>query len=165
MQPEINSLCADEDFIRTYQNYKRNVYGIAFSYTKNSADAHDIVQDVFMKYLVSRKTFNGDEHIKAWLIRVTVNRCKKHLLSAWLKKTVPLDEAIPIETKEDSELFEAVMELPDNYRIVVHLHYYEGYSISEMSSILGIKESALKVRLMRARNMLKLKLKEGWMDE
>lgn len=155
----------DEEFLRIYQAHKKTVFGIAFNYTRNNADANDIVQEVFMKYYTSPKTFNGEEHIKAWLIRVSVNASKKHLLSSWMRKTVPLDETIPFEDKEDSGLFETVMALPKNYRLVVHLHYYEGYSISEIASALGAKEGTIKVRLMRARNMLKLKLKEAWLDE
>lgn len=151
--------------MRIYYLHKNSVFGIAFNYTKNNADANDITQEVFMKYYTCKKTFDGDEHIKAWLIRVTVNACKKYLLSSWVKRTVPLDEAIPFEDNEDSELFEAVMALPRLYRVVVHLHYYEGYSISEITSILGAKEGTIKVRLMRARNMLKLNLKEVWQVE
>lgn len=160
-----DSLCSDEEFMRIYQKYKHTVFGIAFNYTKNNSDANDIVQDVFIKYYINEKCFNGDEHIKAWIIRVTVNACKKHLLSSWMKKIVPLDETIPFENKADSELFEAVMSLPKDYRLVLHLHYYVGYSISEMASVIRAKESTIKVRLMRARQKLKNKLKEEWSDE
>ncbi len=155
----------DEEFLQIYQAHKKTVFGIAFNYTKNQADANDIVQEVFMKYYTNQKIFNGEDHIKAWLIRVSVNASKKHLISAWMRKTVPLDETIPFEHKEDSGLFEVVMALPKNYRLVVHLYYYEGYSISEIASILGAKEGTIKVRLMRARDMLKLRLKEVWLDE
>lgn len=160
-----NSHKMDEEFLKIYQAHKRTVFGIAFNYTKNQADANDIVQEVFMKYYTTTKTFNDDDHIKAWLIRVSINASKKHLLSAWMRKTVPLDETIPFENKEDYGIFKAVMDLPKNYRLVVHMYYYEGYSISEISSILGAKEGTIKVRLMRARNMLKLRLKEAWLDE
>ncbi len=159
------SLCTDENFIHIYQEYKKTVFGIAFNYTRNNSDSNDIVQDVFMKYYINKKAFNSDEHIKAWLIRVTINACKKYLISSWIKKTVPLDETIPFVDKEDSEVIKAVMALPKNYRLVVHLYYFEGYSLSEISSILNTKENTLKVRLMRARNMLKIKLKEVWLDE
>lgn len=157
------SLCADEDFMRVYRGYRNTVYGVAFNYTKNKADADDILQDVFLKYYNSDKTFQGDEHIKAWLIRVTVNTCKKHLMSFWTKLTVPIDDTIPFEDKSDLELFDAVMSLPKSYRMVIHLHYYEGYKISEIASILDAKESTIKVRLMRARKILKEK--EAWPDE
>jgi len=158
-------LITEDEFLRTYHKYLRTVFGIALSYTKNDTDACDIAQEVFMKYYTSRKRFNDDEHLKAWLIRVTINACKKYLLSSWIKRTVPLDETIPFDSKEDSDLFSAVMDLPLKYRTVVHLHYYEGYSIAEIASLLKTKESTIKVRLMRARTKLKEKLKEVWLDE
>ena len=158
-------LSNDEEFLRIYNNNKNTVFGIAFNYTKSNSDANDILQDVFVKFFISKKVFNGDERIKAWLIRVTINACKKHLLSAWTRKTVPLDESIPFVDRESSELFESVMFLPKHYRMVIHLFYYEGYSISEIASILRIKESTVKVRLMRARNILRDRLKEVWLDE
>ncbi len=150
-----------EDFMQVYESYKNTVFGIAFNYTKNNSDANDILQDVFLKYFTSKKNFNDDEHVKAWLIRVTINACKKLHISSWRKKTVPLDENLPFEDKEPSELFNTVMNLPKIYRIVVHLYYYEGFSIQEISSILKVKEGTIKVRLMRARSMLKNKLKEA----
>lgn len=160
------SLLTEDEFNNIYQEHKRTVFGIACNYTKSHNDANDIIQEVFMKLYLSKKSFNDEEHIKAWLIRVTINACKKHLLSPWIKRTLPLDDTILFEDdKEDSELFHAVMSLSKKYRLVVHLYYYEGYSISEISSILDTKESTIKVRLMRARNQLKLKLKEEWLDE
>ncbi|NMA33273.1 MAG: sigma-70 family RNA polymerase sigma factor [Clostridiaceae bacterium] len=73
----------DDSFINIYKTYRNTVFGIAFNYTKSNADACDIVQDVFIKYLSSKNTFNGDEHIKAWFIRVTINESKKHMMSSW----------------------------------------------------------------------------------
>ena len=157
----------DESFMRVYQTFRLTVFGVAFNYTKNNEDACDIVQEVFIKFLSSKNTFNGDEHIKAWLIRVTINECKKHLLSSWINHTVSLeDQTIPFVDKlEDPDLFRAVMALPLKYRTPVHLHYYEGYPISEIASLLGTSESTVKVRLSRARKMLKNKLKEVYRDE
>lgn len=156
-----------DSFVHIYEAYKRTVFGIAFNYTKSNADACDIVQDVFIKYLAGKNTFNGDEHLKAWLIRVTINECKKHMMSSWINRTVSLeDQSFPFEYKqEDLELFEAVMSLPQKYRTPIHLHYYEGYSISEIASLIGARESTVKVRLLRARKMLKLKLEEVEKDE
>jgi len=152
----------DDSFINIYQAYNRTVFGIAFNYTKSNSDACDIVQEVFTRFFTSKNTFNGDEHIKAWLIRVAINECKKHMMSSWIKRTVSLeDQIIPFtESKEELELFDAVMSLPLRYRTPIHLHYYEGYSISEIASLLGASESTVKVRLLRARKMLKQKLKE-----
>jgi RNA polymerase sigma factor (sigma-70 family) len=163
----INPTNTDDSFINIYQQYKRTVFGIAFNYTKSNADACDIVQEVFIKYIAGKNPFNGEEHIKAWLIRVTINECKKHLMSSWIKRTVSLeDQTIPFDyDREDLELFEAVMSLPLNYRTPIHLHYYEGYTISEIASLIGARESTVKVRLLRARKMLKHKLKEVFNDE
>jgi len=158
---------ADDSFMRIYQKFRNTVFGIAFNYTKSSADACDIVQDVFIKYISSKNTFNSDEHIKAWFVRVTINECKKHMMSSWIRRTVPLeDQTIPYEyNQEELELFEAVMSMPLKYRTPIHLHYYEGYSISEIASLLSARESTIKVRLLRARKMLELKLKEVFEDE
>jgi len=145
-------------FLQIYQKYRNTVFGIAFNYTKSNADACDIVQEVFIRFLSGKSTFNDDEHIKACLIRVTINECKKHLMSSWIKHTVSLeDQTIPIEDKlEDPDLFHAVMALPLKYRTPIHLHYYEGYSVSEIASLLGAREGTVKVRLSRARKMLNL---------
>lgn len=158
---------ADDSFMRIYQKFRNTVFGIAFNYIKSSADACDIVQDVFIKYISSKNTFNSDEHIKAWFVRVTINECKKHMMSSWIRRTVPLeDQTIPYEyNQEELELFEAVMSMPLKYRTPIHLHYYEGYSISEIASLLSARESTIKVRLLRARKMLELKLKEVFEDE
>jgi len=158
---------ADDSFMRIYQKFRNTVFGIAFNYTKSSADACNIVQDVFIKYISSKNTFNSDEHIKAWFVRVTINECKKHMMSSWIRRTVPLeDQTIPYEyNQEELELFEAVMSMPLKYRTPIHLHYYEGYSISEIASLLSARESTIKVRLLRARKMLELKLKEVFEDE
>lgn len=144
--------------MQIYQKFRNTVFGIAFNYTKSNADACDIVQEVFMRFLSGKSTFNDDEHIKAWLIQVTINECKRHLMSSWIKHTVSLvDQTIPIEDKlEDPNLFHAVMALPLKYRTPIHLHYYEGYSVSEIASLLGAREGTVKVRLSRARKMLNL---------
>lgn len=135
----------DDSFIHIYKTYRNTVFGIAFNYTKSSADACDIVQNVFIKYLSSKNTFNGDEHIKAWFIRVTINECKKHMMSFWVSRTVSLeDQTIPYEyNQEDLELFEAVMSMPLKYRVPIHLHYYEGYSISEIAPLSPAPERVL----------------------
>lgn len=163
----ISLVNADDSFMHIYQTFRNTVFGIAFNYTKSNADACDIVQNVFMKYISSKITFNGDEHIKAWLIRVTINECKKYMMSSWVSRTVSLeDQTISCDfNQEDLELFEAVMSMSLKYRTPIHLHYYEGYSISEIASLLGARESTVKVRLLRARKMLKLKLKEVFEDE
>lgn len=151
----------DAEFSRVFQQYRNTVFSIAFNYLKNTADANDVTQDVFVKYLRCEKPFNDEEHIKAWLIRVTINTAKSLLASSWFCKTEPIDEEITSnDNSEQSELLISVMKLPEKYRIVIHLFYYEGYSTKEISEILRINESTVRVRLMRAREKLKETLEE-----
>lgn len=140
--------------------YSNMVFRLAFARTKNSHDAHDILQEVFMKYMNNRKKFNNEEHKKAWLIKTTINCSKTLLTCAWFRKTVPLEDNLIDELKEKSEVYYAVLELPKKYRTVVHLFYYEDMSINEISSLLNINESTIKSQLHRARKLLKETLKE-----
>ncbi len=152
---------------RILQKYSKMVYRLAYARTKNRADAEDLLQEVFLRCLKSNVQFNSDEHCKAWLIRTTVNCSKNLLTSAWFKRTILLknpvedpaesDEGVPGEEK--SEVFYAVLDLPEKYRMVVHLYYYEDYSVAEISEILSRKESTVKTQLYRARELLKQKLK------
>lgn len=148
-----------------YEKYKNSVYRLAFSYCKNTADAEDITQDTFFKRFTSDITFSDEKSEKAWLMKVTANRCKdllKSLTYRYFYYSVSLEEANLIyETPEESAVYHAVMELPPKYRIVVHLYYYEGYSVAEIGKILSSSETAIQTRLYRARKMLKKSLGEG----
>ena len=127
-----------------------------------------MVQNVFLKLFLAEQTFQDEEHIRKWLIRVAANECKNLLASFLRKKVIPLEELEEITislTPEQSELFDAVMELPKKYSMVVHLYYYEGYSVREIATILKIKDTTVQTRLMRGRRQLKEKLQEGWSDE
>lgn len=148
--------------------YKNNVYAAAFSICKNAVDAEDVVQDTFLQYYMTHKNFDSEQHIRAWLLRVAINKAKNIQSSFWRKNKMPLDdyiETLSFETPETKELFEEVMKLPEKYRVVVHLFYYEDYSVKEIAGILKTTESNIKVRLSRGRAMLKESLKEGWEDE
>ncbi len=148
--------------------YKNNVYAAAFSICKNTSDAEDVVQDTFLQYYMTHKNFDNEQHIRAWLLRVAINKAKNIQSSFWHRNGMPLDdfiETLSFETPETKELFEEVMKLPEKYRVVVHLFYYEDYSIKEIAKILRTTESNIKVRLSRGRAKLKNALKEGWEDE
>ncbi len=148
--------------------YRDNLFAVAFNVCKNAADADDVVQETFLQYYVAGKDFDSEQHIRAWLIRVAVNKAKNITRSFWRQHKVPLEEymeTLAFETSEDAELFEAVMKLPQKYRIVVHLYYYEDYSVCEIASLLKISESNVKVRLMRGRAMLREALKEEWEND
>lgn len=147
-----------------YDKYSGSVYRLAFSYLKNSADAEDIVQEVFMKLFSADMTFKDERSEKAWIMTVTANKCRDMLRSLTYKyfhHSVALEDADLIyETPEESAVYNAVMELPPKYRIVIHLYYYEGYSTAETAKIIGISETAVQTRLYRGRNLLKKSLGE-----
>lgn len=140
-----------------YDKYKNTVYRTAFAYCRNTADAEDITQEVFIKHFQRDKEFSDEQAEKAWLIRVTANRCKDLFKSFRYKNcTVPLDEVNLIyETPEESVVYHAVMELPAKYRLVIHLYYYEEYSVNEIGGIIGKSETAVQTQLYRARNLLR----------
>ncbi len=142
------------------EKYFNTVYKLALARTKDVTYAEDVTSDVFLKFMQTDKVFESEEHIKAWLIRVTVN-CSHSLFSgSWFKKTVPLEETIPAEMpEEESDVYLAVMQLPEKYRTVIHLFYYEELSVAEISETLGINESTIKSQLLRGRNLLKESLK------
>lgn len=149
----------DDDIDDILKKYSDMVYKLALSQTKNSVNADDIFQEVFLRYVQSNKEFESEEHRKAWLIRVTINCCRKLWSSAWFRHTVPLDENLKFTDSDKSVTFYTVMELPLKYRSVIHLYYYEDLSVKEISSVLGLKESTVTSRLCRARKKLREKLK------
>ncbi|MDO5156258.1 MAG: sigma-70 family RNA polymerase sigma factor [Eubacteriales bacterium] len=147
------------------QLYQDNLFATAFNVCKNADDAEDIVQDVFIQYHLIKKDFESEQHIKRWLLRVTINKAKNVVKSFWKRNKMDLEnyiETLSFETPEASNLFESVMKLPDKYRIVIHLFYYEDYSTKEIANILSLSESNVKVRLSRGRMLLKEMLKEEW---
>lgn len=146
------------------EKWKDNLFAVAFNICKNAEDAEDAVQETFIQYHFSNKQFDSENHLKSWVLRVAINRAKDINRSWWKKRCVTLEdymaENIVFETEEEQSLFEEVMKLPTKYRIVIHLHYYENYSVREIAKIVSTTESNVKIRLMRARNMLKQYLKE-----
>ena len=148
--------------------YKDNLFSAAFNVCKNAADADDIVQETLIQYHGGNKQFDNEQHIRAWLIRVAINKAKNINISFWRRSSVPLEDYIDtltFETPEAKGLFEEVMMLPEKYRIVIHLFYYEDYTIKEIAGILRLGESNVKVRLNRGRKLLKKKLQEEWNDD
>lgn len=135
---------------------------LAFSYLRSTQDAEDAVQEAFMSLLKKGDGFESDEHLRAWLVRVTVNRCKDMLGSARRRNTLPMDaEALSIATKGDAgETLALVLSLPPKYRGIMHLYYYEGYSAKEIAGILKMNASTVRTRIERGRAVLKEILKE-----
>lgn len=148
--------------------YKDNIYAAAFNICKSAADAEDVVQDTFLQYYMTKKEFDDEKHIRYWILRVAINKAKNIQSSFRRKNEMSLEdyvETLTFETPESRELFEEVMKLPEKYRVVIHLFYYEDYSIKEIAKILRNTESSVKVRLSRGRAKLKDSLKEEWEDE
>ena len=150
------------------ERYKDSVFSAAFSICANAADAEDVVQDTFIRYHTTDTQFADEQHIRAWLLRVAINKAKNVTMSFWRRKGVPLEdyaESLVFPSPEAEEVFETVMRLPEKYRIAIHLFYYEDYSVHEIAGILRITESNAKVRLSRGRKLLKQKLQEVWENE
>lgn len=147
------------------EKYLDVVYRVALNSCKSKEDAEDVVQNVFLKLFECKFEFQDETHLRRWLIRVTINEAHSLWRTLHRRKVTSLEE-LTIEpsfsTPERSELYDAVLKLPVKYREVVHLYYYEGYSIQEIAKLLHISETAIQTRLMRARNTLKQQLKEAW---
>ena len=145
--------------------YSDMVYRIALTRCRNKENAEDVYQEVFVKFSEKMPKFDSEEHEKAWLIRVTLNLSKNINENNWNKKIVNLDENIIFETEEESNVFSIVCELPQNYKTVIYLLYYEGYKIKEISKMMKVNENTIKTWLSRARDLLKLKLEGGFENE
>lgn len=146
---------------RAIDRYSDTVRRLCMIHLKNYHDMEDIFQTVFLKYVLSPVVFESDEHEKAWLIRVTVNACKDLLKSFFRSRTVPLDELLcSSETlpPDNSDVLEAVLSLPEKYRDVVYLHFFEEYTAAEIGSILGKNTNTVYTLLTRAKRLLKEKL-------
>ena len=159
----------NESIETVIQRYKRTVYSVALSYVNSRDDADDIFQEVFLIYFRTNPQFNEEEHRKAWLIRTTINCSKRVVDSTYRKRTVPLDEmeeeSFEFQTKEENAVYVALQALPEKYRTVLHLFYFEDMSIDMICKVLDLKSSTVKVQLMRGREMMKEKLKEeGYND-
>ena len=124
-------------------------------------EAEDAVQDTFLRYLEKRPELRDGDHEKAWLLKVTANRCKSILRTRRRRPTVELLDIYPVPEEEGSrELMEAILTLPANQRSAVHLHYYEGYTSEEIGAILGQRPGTVRSHLSRAREALRQYLLE-----
>ena len=136
--------------------YLDTIYRVALNGCKNHTDAEDVVQNTFLKLLKKENAFADDDHARKWLIRFAINECNTLWRSPWKKQTSSLEELSTepaFSSPEKSELYHAVMELPAKYRQIVHLYYFEGYSVREIAEIICISETAVQTRLLRASTM------------
>ena len=148
------------DISTAYDRYADQLYRLSLSYLQNREDAQDAVQDVFSRYLTSAPVFRDAGHERAWLFRVTVNRCCDLLRRRKIRAYIPLEEAEPIadsagDTEQTIDLMHTLSCIPEKYRAAVILHYLEGYSVQETADMLSISVSAAKMRLARGREALK----------
>jgi RNA polymerase sigma-70 factor (ECF subfamily) len=143
--------------------YTQMVLNIAFTYTKNTYDAEDIAQEVFLALYRNMWKISSKEYMKAWLIRVTINKSKNYMKTAWIRKRSDMpDIQDKTPQSETSDLLNAVLSLDENYKIPIYLMYYEGYSIKEISQILKTNPATIGTRLKRGRDILKNKLGDDY---
>ena len=144
------------EFMEYIKRYRQTVFRAAYCHLNNYAEAEDITQEVFLALYTYKGDFNDGEHIKAWLLRVTINKCRNLMKSAFRRFVVPLDVA---EDKavaaEENELLRIVMTLKPKLRTPLYMYYYEEYSVKEIAELLGEKETTITTRLSRGRQKLK----------
>jgi len=153
---------------RAISLYADTVRRICFMHLKNHSDVEDVFQDVFLKYILHESCFENDSHEKAWIIRVTINRCKD-LLKNFFRRKVQSIEYIDVEPfyfqEEDSTVLNAVLRLPETYKNVIYLFYFEGYTAMEIARLMGRKENTIYTWLARAKLNLKKELGGEPFDE
>ncbi len=160
-------LRTDKEIAEIYSRQVKTVYRVCFAYMKNAADTEDAVSDTFMKMIRSGGGFESEEHEKAWLIRTASNVCKD-MLKSWWRKREKLEDyeqrqgSGPVEV---DETLQAVMALPEKYKTVVYLYYYEGYNSVEISKILLKPQSTIRNYLCEARNILRERLGSDFNEE
>lgn len=156
-------MLTEQEFHQIADRHLDMVYRLALNWLRSPADAEDAAQNAMLRLWRTDTQFQGEDHLKHWLVRVTVNECKRIALHPWRKRSLPLEEAAgePVFDDPDrGELFRAVMDLPEAYRVPLYLYYYEGYSVSEVGELLGLKAATVETRLGRARAKLKTMLTE-----
>ncbi len=146
---------------RIIRQYSDTIYRIAVHNCQSAADAEDILQDVCIELLTKCPCRDDPEHLKAWLIRVTVNKCRSLHRLAWRRNSVPLDECSEFAQPEQSSVMEEIRQLPETMRNVIYLYYYEEFTIAEIAEILGKNPNTVSSTLQRARRKLKDLLEEG----
>lgn len=149
------SLVDNELFRNRVQRFGDTIIRVAFNCLQNYSDAEDITQEVFIALYSSDSVFKSDEHLKAWLIRVTINKCKDLKKSFWHSRTEPISESEVVSfDQRDEDVLSELKKLPPVYRDVIYLYYYEGYKINEIADMTGVSVNTASSRLKRARKKL-----------
>ena len=156
----------DEYISNLVDKYGNMILRLSYTYMKSQADSEDVVQEVFLKIIDKEPTFYDLEHEKRWIIRTTINICKNKLKCFWKKNVGSIDDIKEVPCfdsyTEDSNVLKAVMSLPEKYRIVIHLYYYENYTTPEIANLMGKNAVTIRSLLHRAREKLKIMLKEEY---
>ncbi len=149
-------LCTDDFITNAVNDYSDTVYRVAYNITNNIDDAFDVCQEVFLRLVKNIHKIKNKEHLKAWILRVAVN-CSRTISKNKKRYDLELNkqEQFYSSSNEKLEVFDAVMHLPEKYRIVIHLFYYEDLKIEQIAKVLKISQSAVKSRLSRGREKLK----------
>ena len=159
----------DDEFVRIYYMYKDIIFRLALSYTKTIVDAEDITQNVFIKLYKNFTKFKDDDYIKNWCLRVAINECKNFNFSYWKRKIFTLNEKIdkePSYRETTNEILEdAIYKLRKDERMIIYLHYYEGYKIQEIAKLMKRKPATIQSILNRSRKKLKIKIQGEYEDE
>lgn len=153
------AVIAKEAAEKIVDTYGDAVYKFALSLTRHKDIADDVFQEVFLRYLKKGPVFENEKHARAWFYIVTRNCCRSHFMSAFVRRSVPLEQDIPFLKEPDYGLYRYVLKLPKKYRTVIHLFYYEGYTTHEIASLLKKKEATVRTQLKRARALLKEAMK------
>lgn len=151
-----------EDVIQVYSD---TLLRVAFHNLKSIADSEDIVQEVFIKLINSKKAYISDEHLKAWLIRVTINLTKDFFRSSWHRKVVPINEDMDFLAPEEKDVMEEIFQLKKDERNIIYLYYYEGYKIEEIAEIMRKSTNTISSKMQRARKKLKTIIIEWRKDD
>jgi len=155
-------MLTEREYTQAAERYLDMVYRVALNWFGRPADAEDAAQEAMLRLWRTDTAFQSEEHLRRWLVKVTVNECKRIALRPWRSRTAALEECDgPVfEDRERRELFEAVMELPGKYRTPLYLYYYEGYAVNEVGELLDLRPSTVQTRLARGREKLKKMLTE-----
>lgn len=155
-------MMTNEQFTCLAKRYIDTVFRVALNYIKSPSDADDVTQNVFLKLLQEQKSFDNDNHVKHWLIRVTINECKNLVRSRWWKAESFEEYAgtLSFDDQAQRDLFYTVMALPRKYRIPIYLYYYEGYSTQEIGELLKLPKNTVCTQLKRGRDLLRKALLE-----
>ncbi len=152
-----------KEITKAYETYHNMVWRICLMQLGNEQDANDGVQETFLRLIRFHGSFRDEEHEKAWLIRTAVNYCRDVQKSSWRKKRaeeLPEELLTGEEAESSREVYETMQELPEQYRVILYLHYYEGYSLKEIAMLLRVNPSTLRSRFAKAKEIMKTYLEE-----